>query len=74
MPVIMQSLCNILRKHWSSILEDGGILMILECHGKENMGVYGVRPCCSTEINMHLPTTFIEQNSDIFIHILTMWH
>jgi len=48
--------------------------MILECQGKENFGVYGVRPCCSTEINMHLPTTFIEQNSDIFIHILTMWH
>jgi len=45
--------------------------MILECQGKENVS-YGVRPCCSTEINMHLPATFIEQNSDLFIHILTM--
>ena len=45
MPVIVQSLCNILRKHWSSILEDGGILIILEFQGKENIGVYGVRPC-----------------------------
>lgn len=74
MAVIMQSLCNILRKQWNSILEDGGILVILECQGKENISFYGMKTGCSTEINMHLPTTFIEQNSDLFIHILTMWH
>jgi len=50
--------------------------MILECQGKENISFYGVRTCCSTEINMHLPTTCIEWNSDLFIylfmHILTI--
>lgn len=46
--------------------------MILECQGKENISFYGVRTGCNTEINMHLPTTLTEQNSDLFIHILTM--
>jgi len=41
--------------------------MILECQGKENISFYGVRTCC-TEINMHLPTTYIERNSDLFIY------
>jgi len=68
MPVIMQSLCNILRKHWNSILEDGDILMILEYQGKENISFYGVRNFCSTEINMHLPATLIERDRDLFIY------